>query len=66
MDSVFQLGEGTCRNTRKRNDRLAKKAAMDDTGEIVYDKISRENNYRRGERNNKIVAVDKLYKRKSK
>ena len=43
MDSVFQLGEGTYRNKRNEMaDRLAKKAAMEDIGEIMYDKIPRE------------------------
>jgi ribonuclease HI len=48
-------------------DRLAKKAATEDMGEIVYDKIPRDSNYRReGERINKMAgAVDKLYKRSS-
>ena len=49
-------------------DRLAKKAATDDKGEIVYDKIPRDYNYRReGECNDKLAgAVDKLYKRSNK
>ena len=49
-------------------DRLAKKAATDDKGEIMYDKIPLDYNYRReGECNNKLAgAVDKLYKRSNK
>jgi hypothetical protein len=48
-------------------DRLAKKAALDDTGEIVYDNIPKETNSRReGEWDNQMAGVvDKLYKRSS-
>ena len=49
-------------------DRLAKKAATDDKGEIVYDKIPRETIVAEGNGNRitKYQALDKRYKRTSK